>query len=213
MAEKIEGATADEGIDLDNLPAGGQPGEVPVNKAQVAEAMGWSLPTVDAKIRRGMPVAITGTNGRAYAFYLSQVKAWVEQQEALAAELAERQAAQVRDMQLAMNLTGGDAEAPVQLDPRMRNEALQAELQHIKVARLRGELCEAAAVREAMYRLVAFVADRLQSLPDYLERRAALKPEVVAMIAQAVDDWQAQLAADAQRELAPQDDRTRAGAA
>lgn len=213
MVEQIEATAVEESIDLDNLPPGGEPGEVPVNKAQVAEALGWSLPTVDNKIRAGMPVAAKGTHGRAYAFYLSQVKAWLQRREAAERELAERQAAQVREMQQALNLTGGANGKDHQADPRLRAEALAAELQHIRVARLRGELCEASVVRETLFELVAFLGDRLQSLPDYLERRAGLTSEVTAQVVEAIDAWQEQLQRDAARELAPAGEGVAAGAA
>ena len=203
----------DDSIDLANLPPGGQPGEVPVNKAQLAEALGWSLPTVDAKIRRGLPVAAEGKNGRAYAFYLSQASAWLKAEEKKEAELLERQREQVAAMQTEMNLQGGEASgAHAIADLGLRERLLDIGKKERLENEARGELCRAADVRQTLRELLGFVSDRLQSLPDYLERSAGLPPDAAGQISALVDEWHNELHRMALERFRPPEDETPAAA-
>ena len=55
-------------------------------------------------------------------------------------------------------------------------------------------MVEGRDVEVVFERVFTMLADRLQSLPDALERQCNLSPEAVSEIVQAVDDWQADLA-------------------
>lgn len=51
-----------------------------VNRDQLAEILGCSKPTIDAKLRRGMPFVQQGARGRAWVFDVAQVIEWEKTQ-------------------------------------------------------------------------------------------------------------------------------------
>lgn len=75
---------------------------------------------------------------------------------------------------------------------RARNEAAKAALNELELAIRKGEYVERAAVREAASTALASLAQTLRSVPDNLERRLGLAPEIAQevgmMIDQALDE-------------------------
>lgn len=50
----------------------------PINRKQLAELRGVSLPTIDSWVRRGCPVVTRGGPGKAWAFNPGEVAAWCD---------------------------------------------------------------------------------------------------------------------------------------
>ncbi|XPV77944.1 MAG: terminase small subunit [Desulfovibrio sp.] len=50
-----------------------------VNRDQLAEILGCSKPTIDSKIRKGMPYIQKGGRGKAYIFSVPDVVQWLQQ--------------------------------------------------------------------------------------------------------------------------------------
>ena len=50
--------------------------ETEMNRAEVAEFYGASLPTIDAWVRKGCPYIEKGSRGRPYRFNLGEVMEW-----------------------------------------------------------------------------------------------------------------------------------------
>lgn len=70
---------------------------------------------------------------------------------------------------------------------RARNEAAKARLNELELARLRGEYVLRADVQQATATAWATAAQSLRSIPDNLERRLGVAPEVAGQIAEAID--------------------------
>jgi len=70
---------------------------------------------------------------------------------------------------------------------RAKHEAYKALLAELEYRRRAGELVERSVVAADAARLHAFIAQTLRSLPDALERKCALPPEVVEELTLAID--------------------------
>lgn len=159
--------------------------ETTLNRDELAQAMGVSLPTVDRWVRDGCPVMQRGGNGRPYAFDLGQVKAWRD------GIVMEEQADERRRRELIaqqeLELLGGVDDG---LTAKDRRAVMEAELVTNKVRRERGELVESAEVNLMLERLFRTIANNLQLIPSRLEKRLQLSPSVVAELQSAIDDIQ-----------------------
>lgn len=168
--------------------------DVLVNRTEIAEALKVSLPTVDALVRRGMPVEEVGSNGKAYAFHLGRCLEWYRTDKAAQAADKQRRTDLIRDATAQLDMMFGEDEETGDLNSRQRQDYYNAERARILVDQQRGRLCDVDAVQLAFERAMRFLADRLQSLPDHLEKRCGLGPEAVDQVVRAVDDWQDGLA-------------------
>lgn len=91
----------------------------------------------------------------------------------------------------------GHIATPVALEfeaARAKNEAAKAQLNQLKADEQSGKVINREAVRQASATLLAVLAQSLQSLPDNLERRHGLAPEVVEGIAKDVDTLMQEMA-------------------
>ena len=165
-----------------------------LNKRQIAEAFGVSVPTVDSWVARGCPVVEVGDKGAAYKFDLEAVRRWRDAELGRLKVEQEVTAAAIRGMQAELDLAGGGDPKIEALPFKHRLDFYKSEQQRMDLARQRGFLCETAKVRQDYARTLAYLRDRLQSLPDFLERRCALEPAVVDEIIEAVSQWQEELA-------------------
>ena len=128
-------------------------GSTSVSRADLAEILRVSAPTVDAWIRRGLPVAKKGGRGRAYEFDLADVIAWrVEQAETNASAATE-----VVDFE----------------EARARKTAAEAEIAEADARQRRGELVEIDTVAEILETRLSTVRLRLLAVPAKVAPRVA----------------------------------------
>ena len=160
-----------------------------------------SLPTVDRWREDGMPVVRAGSNGKGYEFDLEACRAWRLEQDRAAEKAEAEKQERIRQFQAQLDLEGGEAEGEDALPFKARKEFYAAEWERMRVARERGKLVEASDVRQINGKVFAFLSDRLQSLPDYLERVCGMTPDQVGAVAAAVDEWQDQLADDLEQTI------------
>jgi phage terminase Nu1 subunit (DNA packaging protein) len=80
----------------------------------------------------------------------------------------------------------------VQTDPeyvkaRARKEGANAGLAELELRKREGELVERVAVRQAAATMYASIAQTLRSIPDNLERKLGVTPEVAETVGGAID--------------------------
>ncbi|MBV8502491.1 MAG: hypothetical protein JO006_12330 [Paucibacter sp.] len=147
-----------------------------LNRRQVAALLLVSERAVTSMVERGLPAERDGS----HPFYVwSKVLPWVVD-DRLRAALARRTGRNI-------NAEDGDI-APIG-ESLARKEAALAELREFEVRKVRGELIEASAAREAVFRLCRTARDKLLSAPsriapiaigcrDEIEIRDALDSEM-----------------------------------
>ncbi|SOH93364.1 Phage DNA packaging protein, Nu1 subunit of terminase [Monaibacterium marinum] len=145
-----------------------------VNRGQLADAFNVSANTIDKWRRDGMPVLQDGTNGQSYVFQLSACWAWrageVEGKKQRDAE-AERS---VRQLRMAFLNRGEGRDADAGMSPLEARAHAEAELRLNQVGRERGELVYVSDVTDGIEAIFANIREVLQSLPDWMEREAAM---------------------------------------
>lgn len=117
-----------------------------VNKQQLAEQQGVSLPTITRWMAEGMPVAEKGGRGKGYAFDPAAVTEW-------RVERAKKKA------------LGGASEETEAMSKR-RKTAAEADIQEMKAAQLRGELCVQADLVADIQNDLSKVRARLLAIPS-----------------------------------------------
>jgi phage terminase Nu1 subunit (DNA packaging protein) len=178
-------------------------GAVLVNKDDVARAFGVSLPTIARWISDGCPAVQSGGPGKPYQFDLAEVRRWRADWIAAEEASAEKRQAAIREIQAELDLEGGSVSDDVAMSLRHRGEYYDVERKRMALDEARAQLCKLTDVRHQAERALGFLADRLQSLPDYLERKCGLDAATVDVLCTQIDVWQAELA----RQLASLDDR------
>lgn len=173
---------------------------VKANRTEAARVFSVSLPTLDRWIAAGMPVDSDGTNGRAYEIDMGAALRWRQGQEQAERDRDAQRKEKLDKLQAELDLRGG-ASAVDELPFKARQEYFESELRRSKVLRERAELVESAAVLRVMESLTGAIADRLQSLPDLLERRCALEPDTVDEIGVQVTEWQSSIRQELDREM------------
>ncbi|SPC17383.1 hypothetical protein CO2235_90257 [Cupriavidus oxalaticus] len=79
-------------------------------------------------------------------------------------------------------------------EARARNERAKADLNELEFKIKSGEYVSRAAVVQATATAYSTIAQTLRSLPDHLERRLALAPDIAEEIGRQVDESLAELA-------------------
>jgi len=125
------------------------------NKAQAAEFFGISLMTLDLWIRDGAPVVQKGARRVAYVLDLRAIAEW---------RYAPRQNASNVD--------------PERLPPNERKQWYEGEKHRRAIQVEDRELIPIAELEEVIGTAYASIAQTLLSMPDLLERRAGLPPEI-----------------------------------
>lgn len=153
-----------------------------LNREELADALGTSLPTISAWIGQGMPVQQTGGQGRAYELRLSECFAWrqaVKANEDLRNEKAREAIAAMR-----LALVGGSSGDSIDaLDPKQRREIIAAQIEDERFRAHRNRLMRREDVRDLLEELFAMVRDTMDAAPDRVERIEAIPPKAVqAMI-------------------------------
>ncbi|WP_162243592.1 DUF1441 family protein [Rhizobium sp. Leaf386] len=158
-----------------------------MNKQELADFFGVSLPTLNAWVSDGMPAISEGTNGRQWEFQASAAWAWKRcRDEAEQTKSTEAQAA-IQAMRLA--LIGGKSGNSIQsLAPKERQQLYDVEAAYEKLKRERNQSLDRDDVRQVLDDLLSTVRDSVQALPDTLERVASLDGKAVDKAVEACDD-------------------------
>lgn len=141
-----------------------------INKDELAQMMGVSLPTIDAWVRKGMPVVERGGRGRPWTFNTDAVRRWRED---LKAEEAGPK----------------DLSTAAQLELRLKQIAVERE--ELALARDKGLVAPVDAFERTIINVFAQVRAKMRMLPP----RAALllvgqtdEAAIRAILAREVDD-------------------------
>ncbi len=165
-----------------------------LNRSQLARAFRVSKPTIDSWKEDGMPIEVHGSRGVEYQADPWKVYEWrlgIKRQEVEDAKRAEEV---TRQLHAQLDLEGGTAHGADALSPKQRKAHYENEKLRIIVDKQRGELVRRALVESEFYATMIFLNRELQRLPDTLEERLQLEPEVVQAIIDEVDRWQSELA-------------------
>lgn len=126
------------------------------------------------------PVVSRGKNGQAYEIDAEAGLKWLKARRE-AEELARRER-QDRLNQLSLDLLGDDAAVKPGnsgLSPREIGEALEAEVQAIKLAQLRGELVRKAEVEAALSQFMVALRQQFRTMPQRLGKRVEVRRDVL----------------------------------
>ena len=163
-----------------------------VNRAQLADALAVSEPTIDRYRKDGMPVLAEGTNGQAYQFQLSDCWAWLQASKDERRAQDERAAHSIR--QLRLEVVGGSVgDSEMALSPKERKDLYDVEFSYNKLAQARGDLVPLAEVAELLDHVLSTIRSTLTGLPDRLSRDAALTGRQAEQAVVVTDDVIAEL--------------------
>lgn len=151
-----------------------------VNKAELAAWFDVSLPTIEAWIRRGMPISQRGSRGVPWVIDLLEVAEW-------------------RFSGRADN--DGEID-PERLTPSDRKAWYEGEARRRDLQERDRELIPAIEVEQAIRTAFAAIGQSLRSIPDNLERRIGISPAVAEQIEEILDEEMTALA-DRLSSLAP----------
>lgn len=121
-----------------------------VNRQELAQAMGVSLPTVDRWVRDGAPVKVRGSKGIPWEFELPAVVTWWGE----------------RQRQAAAGSAPTDAE-----DAKRRKACAEAELAELELAKAKGEVAPVRDFERAQAKIMAVIRQNVLNVPQ----RAVLK--------------------------------------
>ncbi len=158
-----------------------------LNKRELSDFFGISLPTLDAWIADGLPALVEGTNGRQWEFQASAAWAWkCGRDEGERIKSTEAQAA-IAAMRLA--LIGGKSGNSIQsLAPKERQQLYDVEAAYERLKRERNQSLDRDEVNQVMTDLLRMVRDSVSTLPDTLERVANLDGRTVDKAIEACDN-------------------------
>ena len=143
-----------------------------VNKAELAAWFEVSLPTIEAWIRKGMPIAQRGSRGVPWVIDLLEVAEW-------------------RFSGRADN--DGEID-PERLSPSDRKAWYEGEARRRDLQERDRELIPAIEVEQAIRTAFAAIGQSLRSIPDNLERRVGISPAVAEQIEEMLDEEMTALA-------------------
>jgi phage terminase Nu1 subunit (DNA packaging protein) len=158
-----------------------------LNKRELSDFFGISLPTLDAWIADGLPSRVEGTNGRQYEFQASTAWAWkCARDEGDRIKSTEAQAA-IAAMRLA--LIGGKSGNSIQsLPPKERQQLYDVEAAYERLKRERYQSLDREEVNQVLNDLLRMIRDGISALPDTLERVANLDGKGVTASMEACDE-------------------------
>ena len=172
--------------------------DVVLNRAQLAEALGKTEPTITTWLREGLPFITEGTNGKAYEFQLSACYRWMREREIADAARRTEADQSVRQMRLALvggtDATGGEGD----LSPKQRRELYDAEQAFMITALTRGDLVKRGDVVNVLEDVLLTIRDVVTALPDRLEREAGLSGKALDLAIEVCD----RVLSDAQNRVA-----------
>jgi|GEM_PF-1177862 len=172
-----------------------------VNRQELSDIFGVSLPTIDRYRSDGMPAKTIGDKGQSYEYDAGECLRWWYGQKDLAAEKeAERQSA-IANLQASLDLDGGSGREEFGGNYRVAQEYFDAEIKRNRVEQERGSLRRADEVRAVMEGVFKTLSDSLQSLPDHLERECGLPADAVDDVEQAITRFQGMIVEELRRYL------------
>lgn len=144
-----------------------------VTRQEIADLFGVSHTTVDAWMKRGMPVKQRGSRGKSWQINTAEVSAWLEQR------AAER--------------VGGDVSDETEL--KRRKLAAEAQKLELELARAKGELVPLDQLERALSNTFAEIKTNLRSVPSRVataligeDSETRIKQIVLAEIDQALEE-------------------------
>lgn len=144
-----------------------------VTRQEVADLFGVSHTTVDAWIKRGMPVIQRGSRGKSWQINTAEVSAWLEQR--------------------AKESVSGDDQAD-ERELKRRKLAAETAKVELELARVRGEVVPLAQLERALANVFAEVKTNLRSVPSRVvtaiigeESETRIKAVILKEIDQALD--------------------------
>lgn len=149
------------------------------NKAGCAEFFDVSMPTVDAWIRRGMPIVQKGGKGVSWQIDLLAAAQW----------------------RFGVQASGGSID-PESLEPMQRRAWYEGETKRRELQVRDRELIPAADVERVVATAFAALASDIQSIPDNLERRSGISSDVAEAVEAALYEAMDAMA-DRLSEMAP----------
>lgn len=135
------------------------------SKAQCAEFFDVSLPTIEAWVRKGMPVVQAGSKGIAWEIDLLEACKW----------------------RFAGQASGGDVD-PDSLDPVQRRAWYEGEVKKRDLQVKDRELIPAAEVERVIATAFAAIASDIRAIPDNLERRYGIESSVAEQVEEALHE-------------------------
>ena len=149
------------------------------NKAQAAQFFDVSLPTVEKWMREGCPYVQRGGKGVGWVLDLLAMAEW----------------------RFSARANGSEAD-PESMPAAERKQWYEGEQKRRDIQIRDRELIPAIEVEEAMATAFAAISQGLRSMPDNLERRLGIAPEITEAIEAQMDD-EMQALADRLESLAP----------
>ena len=146
--------------------------ELRVNKAELAAWFEVSLPTIEAWIRKGMPIAQRGSRGVPWVIDILEV-------------------AESRFSGRADN--DGESE-PERLSPSDRKAWYEGEARRRDLQERDRDLIPAIEVEQTVRTAFAAIGQSLRSIPDNLERRVGISPAAAEQIEEILDEQMTALA-------------------
>lgn len=125
-----------------------------VNRSELAEIFGLSLPTVDAMVRQGCPVVKRGRRGTEYGFNTAEVYEW--------------------RIQRILDDASGDLNRASLEEAQRRKMQANAELAELTLATRRKQLVTVDAVVEEVGLQLARVRAKLLSIPSHIGSQTKL---------------------------------------
>lgn len=156
------------------------------NKAGCAEFFDVSMPTVDAWIRRGMPIVQKGGKGVSWQIDLLAAAQW----------------------RFGVQASGGSID-PESLEPMQRRAWYEGETKRRELQVRDRELIPAADVERVVATAFAALSSDIRAIPDNLERRHGVSGDVAEKVAAALDEAM-QSTSERLAELAPVGDEVSA---
>lgn len=156
------------------------------NKAGCAEFFDVSMPTVDAWIRRGMPIVQKGGKGVSWQIDLLAAAQW----------------------RFGVQASGGSID-PESLEPMQRRAWYEGETKRRELQVRDRELIPAADVERVVATAFAALSSDIRAIPDNLERRHGIAGDVAEKVAAALDEAM-QSTSERLAELAPVGDEVSA---
>lgn len=156
------------------------------NKAGCAEFFDVSMPTVDAWIRRGMPIVQKGGKGVSWQIDLLAAAQW----------------------RFGVQASGGSID-PESLEPMQRRAWYEGETKRRELQVRDRELIPAADVERVVATAFAALSSDIRAIPDNLERRHGIAGDVAEKVSAALDEAM-QSTSERLAELAPVGDEVSA---
>jgi phage terminase Nu1 subunit (DNA packaging protein) len=156
-----------------------------VGKKQLCEILGWSRPTLDARIAKDplFPVVSRGGKGGGWEFDVGEVRAYLLGTSAARIDPAALEAIAEEDEERVVRFRpAGQTQTRGEETASARLKAAQAALQEDKLRKTRGELIDAGATGQVLAELMVNLRSELLNIPDQVGRDLDLTDRVVALM-------------------------------